>query len=319
MHVKGCFLAVLLVLVGTEAARGWHNAGHHKATMAAVAATKGALPAFFTANAASIAHSALDPDAFTRPIAPSALHHAESPEHYFDFEVLALECFPGYRYEFLALCAESGVDPTKVGLLPYAVTEATEKLTVAFAEHRKWPDNPHIRNKSLVYAGLLSHYAQDLTQPLHVTIHWDGRAKEDFSSPRTGIHLKVDALPGKLDITTEQIIKGIEAKPFDELFRSVMSEIHRTHALVEKVYALEANLPGMSEPIEGGSDVEKLAIERLRAAAAFTASLYLTAWKDSERIEIPEWHKREAASTRPASEAPTTRPLEPTTKQTLSR
>jgi hypothetical protein len=32
--------------------------------------------------------------------------------------------------------------------------------------------------------------------------------------------------------------------------------------------------------------------ERYRAAASFTASLYYTAWCDSEKFPLPDWHKR---------------------------
>ena len=59
--------------------------------------------------------------------------------------------------------------------LPYSIAEWTQRLTIAFAEHRNDPENPHVRAKCLVFAGILSHYAADLHMPLHTSIHWDGR------------------------------------------------------------------------------------------------------------------------------------------------
>ena len=68
-----------------------------------------------------------------------------------------------------------------------------------FLAHRKWPYEPHIRDKCLVYAVNPAHYATDLCQPPHTTIHYDGRAQEDGSSPHTGIRQRVDGLLRKPD------------------------------------------------------------------------------------------------------------------------
>jgi len=286
-------LAILApVFLASAVAFGWHDAGHQAATSLATAAAGDKMPAFFAKGAETIAHCSLDPDTFTRPIAPPELHNAEESEHYFDLELLEGCEPPATRYEFIALCAARKLDPTKVGLLPYAVTEWTQRLAVALAEHRKWPDNPHIKAKCLVYAGILSHYAEDLCNPLHTTIHYDGRARKDGTSPRTGIHLKTDALLGKVKSSSEELAKDLPVKRFERIFPAVLAELHRSHALVEKVYRLEDDLPALADPIEAGSEVEKFAIERIRRSAAFTASLYVTAWRKSESIKIPDWHKR---------------------------
>ena len=294
------FLALALAAVGLASARAgaWHGKGHHVATTLAVEAVGGKLPAFFGAGAAGVAHCSLDPDLFTRPIAPEPLHSAEASEHYFDVELLAgtcrLEDLPATRYEYIELCARHGLKPNKIGLLPYAVAEWTQRLTVAFAEHRAYPDNPHVRGKCLVYAGILAHYAQDLCQPLHVTVHWDGRAKPDGSSPRSGIHAKVDALLGKLHVDRRGVLGGIKIAALDKLAPGVLAEIRRSHALVEAVYAMEKQVPAMTDPLPPDSDVGRFAAERLRACVRFTASLYLTAWRDSAAIKakLPKWYHR---------------------------
>ena len=283
--VTGC------VLTATASARAWHDPGHAKATSTAVAACRAKLPGFFGAGAATIAHCALDPDAFTRPIAPPELHSAEAPEHYFDIELLQGTDVPPDRYAFIALCAAKQIPPPKIGLLPYAVAEWTQRLTVTFAEHRKWPNDPHIRAKCLVYAGLLAHYAQDLCQPLHTTIHYDGRAQADGSSPRSGIHLKVDALLHKPSIDVNELA-ALKPDRFEDLHAAVLAEFGRSHALVERVYELEQQLPEMAAPLAPAGEVERFAAERLTAAATFTASLYLSAWENSKSIVLPEWHQR---------------------------
>lgn len=297
-------VCLAVVLAVAAAARAWHGKGHHVATTLAVEAARPAIPTFFVAGAARVAHGSLDPDNFTRPIAPKPLHSSESPEHYVDLELLKGAEFPPTRYEFLALCYRKELNPRKVGLLPYAVVEWTQRLTVALAEHRAYPDNPHIRSKCLTFAGMLSHYAQDLCQPLHTTIHYDGRAKEDNSSPRTGIHVKVDALLGKLECDRRAVLAGPKVQPFEKLMPAVLAEIRRTHALVDRVYGLADEIPALDARLAKGSPVERFTAERLRAAARFSAALYLTAWRDSAKIELPEWYKRPYHSP-PAAKAQT--------------
>jgi hypothetical protein len=267
------------------------------------------LPAFFTANADAIAHVSLDSDAFTRPIAPEELHEAEASEHYFDLELLGGQPIPPTRYAFIDFCATRGLKPNEVGLLPYAIQEWTQRLTVALAEHRKWPDDPAIQAKCLVYAGLLAHYAADGCQPLHLTIHWGGRALADGSSPRSGIHNRLDALPAKLGLSPKELAEGLAAQPFSELFPAILAEIDRSRRWIDRVYELEAQLPPMDSDQVLTAEVAELAQDRMRAAAVFVASLYLTAWQDSRRIELPSWHRAFPAATQPATAA--TQPATP--------
>ena len=295
------WVAVAAVLCLSAPALAWHEEGHQAAARAAVAALgRDSLPAFFLAGADAVAHASLDPDCFTRPIAPAELHAAESPEHRFDLELLEGNRPPNRRYEYVALCAARKLDPSRPGFLPYAVAEYTQRLTVALAEHRRWPDNPYIRRKCLLYAGLLSHYAADLCQPLHTTIHYDGRAGADGNSPRSGIHLKMDALLGKLAVDANRPLADLKAAPFDDLMAGIWAEVAASHAPVDRVYELEKDLPAYEAALDANSPSARFAADRLRACARFTASLYLTAWRDSQSIRFPEWHKREPAATAPS-------------------
>ena len=153
-------------LCGT--AHAWWGGGHEILTRASVRALPGAMPAFLRRGEDLTAHVANDADLFKNRAVPQ-LADAEAPEHFFDIERLSRRSVPDTRYAFIRACAERGLDPSKVGLLPYAVAEWTERLTIAFAEHRRWPDDPRVEQKCLVYAGMLAHYAEDLCQPLHVT------------------------------------------------------------------------------------------------------------------------------------------------------
>ncbi len=283
------FIAVLLF--STQTASGWHDEGHYYAAVAAVKSMPEDVPAFFREGAASIGHGALDPDVFkNRGLAQ--LNHCESPEHYLDVEMLEGRDLPPLRYDYLKMCHEMGVDPSKAGMLPYSIAEWTQRLTVAFAEHRSNPDNPHVRAKCLVYAGILSHYAADLHMPLHTSIHWDGRAVEGKDYVRTGIHNKIDALPTKVtynELFAEPLPTALVSP---DVFGLTLDELAKSHKMVERVYELEPQLPQWSDlsPLEG--EVRAFTLERERAAAAFTADLFLSAWRNSADIRTPGWLDR---------------------------
>lgn len=125
---------------------------------------------------------------------PPQLTDREEPDHYIDLELLRGESLPEKRHAYLELCQKLNQKPAQVGYLPYAIAEHAQQLTVAFAEYRRFPEHPAIQMKVQVYAGLLAHYAADLSMPLHTTIHFNGRADPiTGQSPKTGIHARIDA------------------------------------------------------------------------------------------------------------------------------
>jgi len=293
-------LAVLLVI--TCLARpglAWHGPGHHRATRLAVASLRGKMPEFFVDGAEQIAHTSVDPEIFALRSLPQ-LRNQERPEGYIDLELLGGAPLPATRYGLLALCAKKKLNPYSVGLVPYSIAEFTQRLAAALAEYRQWPDNPYIQNKCLVYAGLLAHYAEDLCMPLHTTVHFDGRvAQPGGKSPRSGIHTKVDALIQKVSVDERALVADLKPHAFDELMPAIFKQLRASHSLVDRVYELEQQLPSLDEPIQVGSPVHDFSAERLAAAARFTASLYLTAWRISQSISLPPWHRRPAEQVEP--------------------
>lgn len=287
-----CLTLTCAILLFGSRGEAWWPKGHGLLTRAAVNALPEEVPAFFRAGETAIGHYALDPDVSKNKGAPF-VRKAEFPEHFIDLEYLKGSALPKYRYEYIPLCAKLGVRPEKVGFLPYALSEWTHRLAVAFAEHRKWPSSPFIQDKCLVYAGFIAHYAQDMCQPLHLTIHYNGRANPDGSSPGTGIHQKVDGLIQHLKLTPEVMVRGQKIKPYDDLMEAIFDQIYAGRKLIDLVYELGPDLPDLEgEKWMPVSSVEKFTIERGREATRFTAALYLTAWKISKKITLPSWLDR---------------------------
>ena len=293
-------LYVAVIALAAAPGNAWWPQGHSMVAEAAVKALPGEMPAFFRQSAGMVAHMAQDPDVAKNRAAPALSDH-EGPEHYIDWELLQGRPLPARRYEFLKLCAELKADPKHVGLAPYAIAEWTERLTVAFAEHRAFPKNPHIRTKCLVYAGILSHYTGDLCMPLHTTIHHNGRLRADGSSPNTGIHEKVDSLIEKIGFKREELTRGQRIEPVAALLPAIVQEIELSRSLIDRTYALEPQLPPASGAWTPSAEMRAYTLERARAATRFTAALYLSAWRNSATVQLPPWLEREEGKLMPAT------------------
>lgn len=284
-------LGMTLLLIGNTS-RAWWSGGHGILTRAAVKAAPDEIPEFFRTGGGMIAHCAFDPDVSKNRGTP-VVRSSEHSEHYIDLELLKGRSLPKSRYEFIQLCAELGTRPEKVGFVPYAVAEWTERLAVAFAEHRKWPDNVYIQNKCLVYAGFLAHYAQDMCQPLHLTVDYNGRRRPDGTVLHKGIHEKVDALVEFLDMESADLAEAQEISAFDNLMIDISKLVENGHSLVDSVYDLADSLPNpRNKEWTAVPEVIEFAHERARESVRFTASLYLTAWRISKAVELPSWLNR---------------------------
>ena len=279
---------ILFSIFLTTPAWAWWGGGHDILTQAAVKAVPEEMPEFFRDAEKMIAHCAYDPDISKERGTPHA-RQAEYGEHYVDIELFGEHPIPEGREAYIKLCAELGLAPRAVGTLPYALAEWTERLAVAFAEYRKWPDNPMIQNKCFLYAGFLSHYAQDMCQPLHLTIHFNGIVQEDGTRLHAGIHEKVDSAVEMLKLEPTELAKAQEVEAVGDLMPAIIEQIKAGHGLVDSVYALAEDYQDLKNPSPAVVDFTN---ERAREAVRWTASLYLTAWKLSENIKLPGWLDR---------------------------
>jgi len=288
-RLLGLWIITGSILIGSAGA--WHGQGHIHATSLAVLAVQDHLPPFFAEGIETIKHCSVDPDVFKFRTDETTLYRTEAPDHYFDLERFDGNDLPDTRQDFTWWCVRKGRSTSYVGTLPYAVTEWTYRLCIALAEYRRWPDNPAIQTKCLVYAGILAHYAEDACMPLHATIHWDGRANENGNSPHTGIHSKVDALLQKVT-AEESPILGPDETAFDSVLDAIFAQLHASNQLVDAVYELENTVPEVDQPINPQSPLWTFMQERLRETSLFTARLFVTAFQKSTQVEIPEWHVR---------------------------
>jgi hypothetical protein len=292
-HLLGAVLP-LLSLSLCAPAHAWLTQGHSIIAAGAVKSLPTEVPKWFRNGVPQIAHDAQDPD-IQKSKDLKFMNEAESPQHYLDTELLQGRPLPVSRKDFYKVCAELNLDPSNVGELPYSIAEYTQRLTMTFAEARRYPKNPYIRTKALVIAGVLAHYGGDACMPLHVTNDHDGRAKADGSSPFTGIHLRVDSLIERLDMKPKDLAKGQNIQVFPDLFPAIEAEMKKSAGKVDLAYQLESQLPPKKkeDPWTASPQIQDFTTERAREATNFVASLFLTAWRDSAKIKMPEWYVRE--------------------------
>ena len=279
---------ILFSMLLTTPAWAWWGGGHDILTQAAVKTLPEEMPEFFRSAGKMIAHCSYDPDISKGRGTPHA-RQAEYGEHYVDIELFGEHPIPDGREAHIKLCAELELAPRAVGTLPYALAEWTDRLALAFAEYRKWPDNPMIQYKCFLYAGFLSHYAQDMCQPLHLTIHFDGIVQEDGSKLHKGIHEKVDSAIEVLRLDPIELAKAQTVEVVGDLMPAIIEQIKAEHSFVDSVYALAEDWQDLKNPTPALVDFTN---ERSREAVRWTASLYLTAWKLSEDIKLPGWLDR---------------------------
>jgi hypothetical protein len=88
-----------------------------------------------------------------------------------------------------------------------------------------------------------------------------------------------------------------EVQPTTDLWKEIADEMTRSRAQIGRTYQLEGALPFVDEAKnkdwKPSPALRSFALERGRAASGFTARLFLTAWRDSAKIKLPEWLKRE--------------------------
>jgi hypothetical protein len=268
----GLGVAALFVLAATLAPAWWVK-GHGTIAEAAASRLPEEMPAFFRAGGKQLHHLAGEPDRWKNPSC-KYLKAAESPDHYIDLEDLEGNSLPADRYQAALMIARLKHRPERTGMLPYAIMENFERLCCAFYDLRAEPENPAIRAKCLVYAGVLSHYTGDAAMPLHTTRDYDGRKGTDGKYMQKGIHAKIDAFPEKNQFTPEEICRGLEPKQIENVWSYVQKTIDESHKQIDRCYDLD-KAGALEKPT---AESREFIMTRCRAATQLTMDLWYTAW-----------------------------------------
>lgn len=194
-----------LVVTTPSTVLAWGNTGHRIIGEAAVRALPSDLPAFLRTRQAArdVGELSREPD---RSKGSGKLHgHDRDAAHFVDLDeegkVLGgppMLPLSATRADYETALRAHKLDQWQGGYLPYAILDRYQQLTTDFAywrvlkaaeANRKWSKNrawfreDRIRREALILKtmGELSHFIADGSQPLHVTVHYNGWG--DYPNP----------------------------------------------------------------------------------------------------------------------------------------
>jgi TonB family protein len=321
-HLRSHLALMLLPLLAAPASYGWGSKGHTMINRLAAESLPADVPAFLHTPEAidEIAYLGPEPDRW-RSRAEPELVAAQAPDHFIDIEFADLiGPLPRQRYEYIAaLYAYAAAHPDraadllpeKVGFQPYIVSEVWERLKSAMRDYRQisaeHQDTKPVEAALLFYAGWLGHYVADGSQPLHVTVNYNGWvAKENpngYANDHT-IHSRFETTFVDAAINTSDVQPLVApVHPIGDEWDEYLAYLRHSNSLVERVYQLDKDhgFDGTGTPA-----AKQFTAERLAAAASMLRDLYVAAWVKSAE-PVPDWHDRPAsapsgsAQTSPAS------------------
>ena len=191
-----CFCAVLCLTAGQVLA--WGATGHRLIGREAVQALPDDLPAFLrtTAVVDTVGELAREPDRWK---GAGVAHDSDrDPAHFLDlgddgtiFGSPSINALPPTREAYDTALRAVGSDNWKAGYLPYSIIDGFQQLAKDFAywrvdtaaaasvrdpAHRSWFRADRKEREALILRdlGALAHYVGDGSQPLHVSIHFNG-------------------------------------------------------------------------------------------------------------------------------------------------
>src|SRR5437870_917583 len=207
------FIAVVIVstLILPVPAFAWGQKGHLIVNGVAIDVASPKLPPFMNADREQIIFNGYEPDRW-RTEGRSPMNIAQEVDHQIDLEKWgSFSTLPADRYSFMRQLTDRHID-LRIGYLPYAIIENYGRLVNAFRYWRdaKDPkDQQSLRANAVYVAGVLGHYVGDASQPLHVTIHFNGWAEgapnpKNFTTDRK-FHSRYESLYVNVAIDTSRV------------------------------------------------------------------------------------------------------------------
>jgi hypothetical protein len=291
-------LLVSLVLP-TPALFAWGSKGHQIINAIAISKLPSDVPKFLTAPAAvnEITWLGPEPDRWRSPMEPE-LNAAQAPEHFIDLEIAEMPGpLPHRRFDYIASLYAAGLNhpdmardlrPERAGLLPYEAVEVFERLQAALRSYRESlaqnKDTAPAEQAAIFYAGWLGHYVGDGSQPLHVTVNYNGWTQKDNPHNYANdhkIHARFETVFVDRNIERANIEPLItQVRILDHPFDDFVAYLHQTQSYMDKVYALDQQ-NGFNGA--GTEESRKFTAERIAAGASMLRDMIDTAWVDSAK------------------------------------
>lgn len=300
-----------LALPTAPAALAWGATGHEIVSGLAAEALPDELPAFLRTPAA-IADIAVFGRELDRSKGAGNPHDAErNPGHFIGLDdnglvagVLPLEELPVTREAYDTALRARGFTQYRVGYIPYAIVDGWQQLvkdfgywraavagarTAASAADRAWFDADRQRRERLIVRdlGVWSHYDGDASQPLHLSIHYDGWGPypnpRGFTQSRTfGDDYQSTFVRARIDRNAVRLAVPSYRACTCTIWDRARALILETHRAVVPLYALEKAGALTGDALAGIAFTN----ERLAAGAASVRDMVVDAWRASSDVGV---------------------------------
>ncbi len=309
--LRSQFSLLLLPLLAVPSSHAWGNKGHIMISRLAAESLPADMPTFMRTPQAvnEIAYLGPEPDRW-RSRAEPELNAAQAPDHFIDFELADLiGTLPRQRYQYIAALyayvaahpdMAAQLRPEKVGFQPYITNGVWERLKSAMRDYRTLSaahqDTKPVEAAIIFYAGWLGHYVADGSQPLHVTVNyngWVGKENPNGYTTDHTIHWRfegpfVDAAINESDV--QPLLAPLH--PINDEWEDYLAYLRHTGSFVERVYQFDRQhgFDGTGTP-----ESRQFTAERLAAGASMLRDLYAAAWVRSAE-PVPDWHGQQENS-----------------------
>ncbi len=201
--------------------------------------------------------------------------------------------FPKHRYDFIrSLAATQPQHPElklqeNVGFQPWQVEEVWQRLKADLREYRHLvdanADTAPVQLAILFDAGWLGHYVADGSQPLHITIQYNGWTGPNPNGYTTAhkIHSQFESIYVTANVKAadlQPLVAAAAPQVIADEWSQYLDYIHHTNGLVEKTYQLEK---AGAFTAAGTPEGKVFATERLAAGAIELRDLIYSAWVHS--------------------------------------
>ncbi|MDE2355634.1 MAG: S1/P1 Nuclease [Alphaproteobacteria bacterium] len=298
-------LAAASTLAAPGAALAWGSTGHRMIGQLAVETLPDTLPAFLRSSDAAffVGEASREPDRWRDS---GKVHDTDhDPAHFVDEDdsgkVLggpSLDALPPTRAAYETALRAVGADSWKAGYLPYSIAEGYQQLVkdmtywrmetaaldfVTDPGHRAWLAADRKAREALILRdlGVLGHFVGDGSQPLHVTVHFNGwgpfanpkgyttaRIHVPFEGPFVFIHVSKAAVRAQMSPL---------APPAAPIEAWTAAYLAHAHDEVIPLYELYKSGGFSADPDKGAA----FAAARLAEGASALRDLTVGAWRDS--------------------------------------
>jgi hypothetical protein len=304
--LKRIALAFGSLIVSITSASGlswaWGAIGHEWISGIAIEKLPDTVPSFVR-TPETIAEIALMGRELDRSKGAGETHDKErDPGHYIDLNddgsalgVVPLAHLPKTREEYDTLLRAQGHTQYQAGYLPYAIIDGWQQIRKDFAywraaakgaetatepEERAWFEADRTLREKLTIRdiGIWSHYVGDATQPMHVSVHFNGWG--DFPNPngytQAKIHAHFEGAFVRQNVNRQAVAAGVGAYSACKcsIEDRTWALLRATLAQVQPLYQLEKE-GGLRKDDERGI---VFATARLSAGVQAVRDMILDAW-----------------------------------------